>query len=69
LPCECKEVLIVCDEGANAWKLTGTITGASEACTIPAESLVLPICAASGDQPFTISSVTGTVSVSLILMR
>ncbi len=69
LPCDCKEVLVVCDQGGSAWKITGTITGAAEACTIPSESMLIPVCAESGDEPFTISAVTGTVDVSLFILR
>jgi hypothetical protein len=69
LPCECKEVLIICDDGADAWKISGTITGATDECPIPSESLTIPICAASGAQRFTLYAVTGTTAFSILLLR
>jgi hypothetical protein len=69
LACDCKEVLIICDQGANEWSIAGTVDGATDACTIPDNSLVLPIVADTDIKPFTIAGVNGNIDISILHLR
>jgi hypothetical protein len=69
LPCDCKELLIICREGASAWKMAGTIDSATTALTIRTNVLRLPVCAEIGAEPITLYAVSGTVNFDIILFR
>ena len=69
LPCDCKELLLMCDGGPNTWQIKGSITGAVTAVTIPSDSLRLPICGETGDEPITLYAASASVNISVILFR
>jgi hypothetical protein len=69
LPCDCKEILMICSGGAESWQIAGTIDSATTKVTIPSDYLILPICGEEGDEPLTLYAVSADVNISVILFR
>jgi hypothetical protein len=69
VPVDCKEIEIVCDEGAGEWSFSGTLTGVDAKVLIGVASLKFSIAVEAGTVIGKVYGGTAASSFSVVLTR